>query len=92
MEKLYHSPKVSIFFLAFLPQFADPDRGPLAVQVALLGAIFIVATLLIFGSVALLAGSIGRWLGRSAGARRRLNRMAGVVFAALAVKLLVSER
>jgi threonine/homoserine/homoserine lactone efflux protein len=86
------NPKVSIFFLAFLPQFTDPGRGPLTLQVMLLGGIFIVATILVFGSVAFLAGSIGDWLSRSNKAQQIINRIAGTVFAALAVKLAFTQR
>ena len=86
------NPKVSIFFLAFLPQFADPARGPLVLQILLLGAAFAAATVLVFGGVALFAGALGQWLARSEGAQRVMNRVAGTVFAALAVKLLVTER
>jgi threonine/homoserine/homoserine lactone efflux protein len=86
------NPKVSIFFLAFLPQFADPARGSLVVQILLLGAAFAVATILVFGAVALFAGSIGQWLTRSDKAQRVMNRVAGTVFAALAIKLLITER
>lgn len=86
------NPKVSIFFLAFLPQFADPARGSLVTQILLLGAAFAVATILVFGAVALFAGSIGQWLTRSDKAQRVMNRVAGTVFAALAIKLLVTER
>src|SRR6056297_2043450 len=86
------NPKVSIFFLAFLPQFADPSRGPVSMQIILLGAVFILATIIIFGTVALAAGSIGQWLTKSPKAQIILNRVAGTVFAALALKLVTTHR
>lgn len=86
------NPKVSIFFLAFLPQFADPDRGALTLQMIVLGGVFIIATVLVFGSVALLAGAIGQWLKRSPRAQVIMNRVAGVVFVSLALKLATSQR
>lgn len=82
------NPKVSIFFLAFLPQFTDPAQGTLTSQLLLLGALFIVATLLVFGGIALLAASLGNWLRRSARSQRYLNRFAGGVFVILALRLL----
>ncbi len=86
------NPKVSIFFLAFLPQFADPARGPLSLQMVFLGALFIVSTVLVFGSIALLAGTIGGWLTRSDKAQIIMNRLAGTVFVGLALKLATTER
>ncbi|MGB5246318.1 MAG: LysE family translocator [Woeseia sp.] len=86
------NPKVSIFFLAFLPQFADPERGSLVLQIFLLGAVFAASTILVFGTVALFAGAIGQWLTRSDAAQRVMNRVAGTVFVLLAAKLLVTER
>ncbi len=86
------NPKVAIFFLAFLPQFADPSRGAIWMQVVLLGALFIVATLLVFGSIAWFAGAVGLWLRRSPRARVTLNRAAGTVFLLLALRLAVAER
>jgi threonine/homoserine/homoserine lactone efflux protein len=86
------NPKVSVFFLAFLPQFADPARGPLTQQLLLLGAIFMVATILVFGGIALLAGMLGAWLTRSPGLQRIMNRLTATVFVGLALKLALSER
>ncbi len=82
------NPKVSLFFLAFLPQFIDPNRGKLAAQALLLGGWFIVAALLVFGSFALLAGALTTWL-RSDNARRALNRIAALVLVGLATHLLL---
>lgn len=86
------NPKVSIFFLAFLPQFADPNRGSLTLQLMMLGGIFIVSTLLVFGGIAILAGSIGQWLKRSEKTQRIINWIAGSIFVALALKLVTAER
>ncbi len=86
------NPKVSIFFLAFLPQFADPSKGSLALQMIVLGNVFILATILVFGAIALMAGTIGEWLTNSPKAQTLLNRAAGTVFLALAVKLMLTER
>jgi threonine/homoserine/homoserine lactone efflux protein len=86
------NPKVSIFFLAFLPQFADPGRGAVVYQLLLLGSLFILATVLVFGSIALLAGSLGQWLNRSQQVQLFLNRLAGTVFVLLAIRLATSQR
>jgi threonine/homoserine/homoserine lactone efflux protein len=86
------NPKVAIFFLAFLPQFADPARGSLSLQLALFGAIFIVAALLVFGLIAWFAGFLGERLGQSRRAQIILNRIAGTIFAGLALRLVTAQR
>ena len=86
------NPKVSIFFLAFLPQFADPVRGPISLQMVALGGIFITATILVFGAIALIGGALGEWLNRSERAQRVMNWAAGTIFVGLALKLVTAER
>jgi threonine/homoserine/homoserine lactone efflux protein len=81
------NPKVSLFFLAFLPQFTSPARGSVALQTLSLGALFILATLLVFGVIAWFSGAIGERMQRSHTAQRILNRVAGTVFVGLALKL-----
>ncbi|GAB1385869.1 LysE family translocator [Melaminivora sp.] len=86
------NPKVLIFFLAFLPQFADPALGPLAPQIMLLGLVFMLATFLVFGAIACFSGVFGAILQRSARAQKLLNRTAGLVFLGLALRLAMAER
>ena len=57
------NPKIAVFFLAFLPQFVDPSRGPVPQQVLLLGLIYIGLALITDGGYALLAGSLRHWIG-----------------------------
>lgn len=86
------NPKVSIFFLAFLPQFADPARGSLVLQLLVFGGVFMLATILVFGSVALSAGFVGEWFSQSPKAQRVMNTLAGTVLAGLAIKLAFSRQ
>jgi threonine/homoserine/homoserine lactone efflux protein len=86
------NPKVAIFFLAFLPQFASPERGGVTVQIFLLGAVFAAVALVCFSAIAVLAGGLNRWLARSSNAQTILNRVAGLVFVGLAIKLATAQR
>ncbi len=86
------NPKVLIFFLAFLPQFADPARGSVAQQLMVLGLVFMLATMLVFGAIACFSGVFGALLMRSARAQTVLNRVAGLVFLGLALRLATAQR
>jgi threonine/homoserine/homoserine lactone efflux protein len=86
------NPKVSIFFMAFLPQFADPRHGSMMLQFFLLGAVFILATILVFSLISVLAGGFGEKFRNSAPAQKTVNRTAAAVFIGLAIKLALSER
>ena len=80
------NPKVTLFFLVFLPQFVDREAGRPELQMALLGLVFMAQTVVIFGAIGLAAGAVGRWLTRRPGAALWLNRMAGATFIALGVR------
>ncbi len=61
------NPKTAMFFLAFLPQFVDPSRGHVGMQMAFLGMLFTLLGLITDGCYALAAGATGNWLKRSSG-------------------------
>ena len=86
------NPKVSVFFLAFLPQFASPANGSVSLQVFQLGAWFMLSGFVIFCGIALAAGQIGRRLGQSARVQSWLNRAAGTVFVLMALRLLLTRQ
>lgn len=85
------NPKVSLFFLAFLPQFTSPRHGPVAPQIIILGGVFMASAFLVFTVVAALAGALGARWSRSKAVRVGLNRAAGLIFIALAAHLIVSD-
>ncbi len=86
------NPKVAIFFLAFLPQFADPARGSIAAQMFVLGGVFILCAWVVFSLIAVAADTLSAWMRRSARGQVILNRVAGVVFLGLAAKLALAQR
>jgi len=86
------NPKVLLFFLALLPQFADAAHETMAWQIMVLGGVFMLATLLVFGAIARFSGTFGALLMQSVRARRWLDRTAAVVFAGLAVRLATASR
>ena len=77
------NPKTALFFFAFLPQFVDPARGSVAAQTLLFGCLFVALGVVSDGMYALLAGSVGRWLGRSARFPRIQRWFTGIVYMGL---------
>lgn len=86
------NPKVLIFFLALLPQFADSARGSVSQQILVLGLVCMLGTFLVFGAVAYFSGVFGSVLQRSTKAQRWLNRLAATVFVGLALRLVMSQK
>ena len=86
------NPKVTIFFLALLPQFVDPKLGQIVLQFYQLGGLMIMITIFIFSSFALLASFLGKWLRNSNGAMLWMNKFAGTIFILLATKLVLAQK
>ena len=87
------NPKVALFFLAFLPQFVDPQAGPAWVQIAVLGAMLAAIGLVSDLLYAVGAGGAGARLRASAGfARRRCHITAGLYLLLAAVALVGGRR
>ena len=78
------NPKVSVFVLAFLPQFTDPAAGPIWVQILILGTLFSLASIPFNCAYGALAGLFAETLRR---AGRTLNRICAIVFCGLAARL-----
>ena len=85
------NPKVTLFFLAFLPQFVNASAGHVGWQMALLGVIFMLVTVVVFGAVAIFSGWIGAWVRRKPAIGARLNVFAGITFIALGVRVALPD-
>lgn len=79
------NPKTALFFLAFLPQFVNPGRGPVALQTLSLGALFLLLATLSDGTYALLAGTVGKRLQGNRTFARRQKYVTGGVYIALGI-------
>ena len=86
------NPKVALFFLAFLPQFVDPEAGPAWTQIVVLGAMLAAIGLASDLLYALGAGRAGARLRASAGFARRRRHVTAGLYLALAVVALVGGR
>jgi threonine/homoserine/homoserine lactone efflux protein len=85
------NPKVTLFFLAFLPQFVNAQAGNVGLQMALLGVIFMGVTIVVFGAVAVFAAMIGDWIRRKPTIGERLNVFAGITFIALGIRVALPD-
>ena len=85
------NPKVTLFFLAFLPQFVNAEQGGVGLQMAILGAVFMMVTIAVFGAVALFAAMIGDWVRRKPAIGERLNVFAGLTFIALGIRVALPD-
>ena len=86
------NPKVALFFLAFLPQFTTPAAGSVAVQMMMLGLLFMAQSFAIFTVIALCSGTVGNYLLRQPRTGRYFSWLSAAIFAALGIRLARARR
>ncbi|HEX4680023.1 MAG TPA: LysE family translocator [Gaiellaceae bacterium] len=86
------NPKTALFFLAFLPQFVDPQRGAVWPQVAVLGVIFVSVAVLSDITYALVSDAIAGRIRRTGTGAKVRRWLTGGVFVALGVTAAVARR
>jgi len=85
------NPKVALFFLAFLPQFIDPSKGSIALQIILLGLIFNTTGTIVNVIVAITASRLGNKLKTKLNNSSLFKWIAGTVFISLGIRLALLE-
>jgi len=83
------NPKVSLFFLALFPGFLFSETMAETIQFFILGGLFIITSFTVFGSIALLAGSLKNYIERHPNSGKFLKWLQIVVFVGIAVFILI---
>ena len=86
------NPKTALFFLAFLPQFVQPENGSVLLQLTVLGVLFVLMGLFSTIVVAIGAGGVGKFLRRNPAVLKWQGKVVGSIYCALGIRLALQER
>jgi threonine/homoserine/homoserine lactone efflux protein len=86
------NPKSAMFFLAFLPQFVNPANGSVALQLIILGLLFVLMGLLTTIVVAISAARVGSFLQRNPLVMRWQDKAVGGIYCSLGLRLALQEK
>jgi threonine/homoserine/homoserine lactone efflux protein len=77
------NPKTALFFVAFLPLFVQPEQGQIALQLLILGLLYMLIGFCSDVLVATLSGQLGRWLRLHPAAEKWQLRGSGTLLLAI---------
>jgi threonine/homoserine/homoserine lactone efflux protein len=86
------NPKLSVFFLAFLPQFVDPLAGSATIQMLVMSGIFMAMTFAVFVVYGVFAALIGEKILRSETVLKWMRRTVAATFAGFGLRLAFIDR
>lgn len=86
------NPKIALFFLAFLPQFVNPENGSASMQMALLGLTFALFGIVFLVLLGYFSGRIGSWLSNNQKCTQKIRWFTGSILIALGLRLAFMQR
>jgi threonine/homoserine/homoserine lactone efflux protein len=86
------NPKITVFYLAFLPQFFSSNASNPTQLLILLGVVFSALTFLVKAPIGFFAGSLSAWFRSRPTVLRWLDRTSGAVLIGLGIKLALERR